>query len=58
MDLEGLGSHDPLELDLACSRRLLGEKVMALGTFFRKLWKFLRWEKCNTLIPTYLLPDY
>ena len=39
-------------------RLLLGEKVMALGTFFRKLWKFLRWEKCNTLIPTYLLPNY
>ena len=32
-------------------------KSDSLGHFFGKLWKILGWEKCNTLIPTYLLPE-
>jgi hypothetical protein len=38
------------------SRRLLVKKVRSARTFFRQIWKIWRWEKCNKLVPTYVLP--
>ena len=38
----GRGSHDAFLLDLAGSRRLLGEKVRSQGVLFRGFWKGAR----------------
>ena len=39
---QGCGGHDALLLDLAGSRRLLGEKVRSQGVLFRGFWKGAR----------------
>jgi hypothetical protein len=55
--VQTIGRGGRVLLELAVRHGGFWVKKCGQRHFFVKLWEIWWWEKCNTLVPTYVLPD-